>query len=84
MTNNEGIIIYKKKVKERDLYIKILSENNEIISGMVYAGNTSKTITMIGNETVQNNDFNGNIFEILVFNTAMDPSERISINAYLF
>ena len=42
MTKNEGIIIYSKKIKERDLYIKILSNKDELISGMVYAGDTSK------------------------------------------
>ena len=42
MKKNEGIIYYTKKIKERDLFIKILTENNEILSGMVYAGNSSK------------------------------------------
>ncbi len=37
-----GIIIYSKKIKDNDLYIKVLSSNDEIISGMVYGGNSSK------------------------------------------
>ena len=42
MIKYEGIIIYSKKIKERDLYIKILSSNDEIHSGIVYAGTSSK------------------------------------------
>ena len=42
MKKNEGIIIYNKKIKEKDLYIKILSKNDEIDSGIVYAGTSSK------------------------------------------
>lgn len=38
----KGIIFYSKKIKDNDLYIKILSSNDEINSGMVYGGNTSK------------------------------------------
>ena len=39
---NNGIIIFTKKIKDNDLYIKLLSSNNEIISGMVYGGLSSK------------------------------------------
>tara|TARA_Y100001970_G_scaffold243237_1_gene308311 strand:- start:1951 stop:2652 length:702 start_codon:yes stop_codon:yes gene_type:complete len=39
---NEGIIIYKKKIKDNDLYIRILSKDDQIISGIVYGGNSSK------------------------------------------
>ena len=38
----KGIIFYSKKVKDNDLYIKILSSNDEINSGLVYGGNSSK------------------------------------------
>tara|TARA_Y100000741_G_C18206907_1_gene540012 strand:- start:26 stop:733 length:708 start_codon:yes stop_codon:yes gene_type:complete len=39
---NEGIIIYKKKIKDNDLYIRILSKDDQIVSGIVYGGNSSK------------------------------------------
>tara|TARA_Y100001970_G_C14046242_1_gene756487 strand:+ start:194 stop:901 length:708 start_codon:yes stop_codon:yes gene_type:complete len=39
---NEGIIIYKKKIKDNDLYIRILSKEDQIISGIVYGGSSSK------------------------------------------
>jgi len=38
----KGIIFFTKKIKDNDLYIKILSSNDEIDSGMVYGGNSSK------------------------------------------
>ena len=39
---NIGIIIYIKKIKDNDLFIRILSENDNIVSGIVYGGNSSK------------------------------------------
>ena len=39
---NNGLIIFIKKVKDNDIYIKILSSDNEIISGMIYGGLSSK------------------------------------------
>ena len=43
MTNKiSGIIFYSKNIKDNDLYIKILSSKDEIITGMVYGGNSSK------------------------------------------
>ena len=38
----KGIIFFSKQIKDNDLYIKVLSSKDEIISGMVYGGNTSK------------------------------------------
>ena len=38
----KGIIFYSKIVKDNDLYIKVLSSNDIILSGMVYGGNSSK------------------------------------------
>ena len=38
----KGIIIFSKKVKDNDLYIRILSSNDQIDSGMVYGGNSYK------------------------------------------
>ena len=37
-----GILLYKKIIKENNLFVKILSENDEIITGIVYGGNSSK------------------------------------------
>jgi recombinational DNA repair protein (RecF pathway) len=43
MTNSfKGIILYKKIIKDNDIYIKILASNDQIITGMVYGGNSSK------------------------------------------
>ena len=39
---DEGIIVFSKKIKDNDLFIKVLSSDNKIISGMVYGGNSSK------------------------------------------
>ena len=39
---DEGIIVFSKKIKDNDLFIKVLSSNDEIVSGMVYGGNSSK------------------------------------------
>ena len=39
---SKGIIFFVKKIKDNDLYIKILSSNDEINSGIIYGGNTSK------------------------------------------
>ena len=38
----KGIIFYSKNIKDNDLFIKILSSNDEINQGMVYGGNSSK------------------------------------------
>ena len=38
----KGIIFFTKKIKDNDLYIKVLSSEDNIISGMVYGGNSSK------------------------------------------
>ena len=38
----KGIIYYTKKIKDNDLFIKILSSNDEINLGIVYGGNSSK------------------------------------------
>jgi len=48
---DEGIIVFSKKIKDNDLFIKVLSSKDKIISGMVYGGNSSKkkSIYQIGN-----------------------------------
>ena len=40
--NNQGFIIFIKKVKDNDLFVKILTDKDEIITGLVYGGNSSK------------------------------------------
>ena len=37
-----GIVLYRKVIKENNLFVKILSENDELITGIVYGGNSSK------------------------------------------
>jgi len=39
---NLGLILYTKCIKDNDLYIKILSNDDKILSGLVYGGNSSK------------------------------------------
>jgi len=39
---DEGIITFSKKIKDNDLFIKVLSSEDKITSGMVYGGNSSK------------------------------------------
>ena len=44
-----GILLYKKKIKENDLYVKILSKEDSLITGVVYGGNSrKKNIFQIG------------------------------------
>ena len=38
----KGLIYYTKKIKDNDLYIKVLSSNDEVDAGLVYGGNSSK------------------------------------------
>ena len=38
----EGIIVFSKKIKDYDLYIRILSNDDELISGIVYGGTSRK------------------------------------------
>ena len=38
----KGMIFYSKIVKDNDLYIKVISTNDNVLSGMVYGGYSSK------------------------------------------
>ena len=38
----QGFIIYSKLIKDNDLFIKVLSSNDQVLSGLVYGGNSSK------------------------------------------
>ena len=38
----KGIIFYTKKIKDHDLFIKILSSDDSLNSGLVYGGNSTK------------------------------------------
>ena len=37
-----GLILFKKPIKDNNLYIKVLSANDKLLSGLVYGGNSSK------------------------------------------
>jgi hypothetical protein len=39
---SKGFIFFSKKIKDSDLYIKLLSSNDQIKTGIVYGGNSSK------------------------------------------
>ena len=41
-TKNFGILLYRKTFKENDLFVKILSKDDQLITGIVYGGNSSK------------------------------------------
>ena len=41
-TKSDGLIIYSKIIKDYNLFIKILSSNDNIITGIIYGGNSSK------------------------------------------
>ena len=41
-SKKKGFIFFSKKIKDNDLYIKILSSGDEVNSGIVYGGNSSK------------------------------------------
>ena len=41
-TKNSGILLYRKVIKENDLLVKMLSKEDQIITGIVYSGNSSK------------------------------------------
>ena len=38
----KGSILYTKKIKDHDLFIKILSSDDSLNSGLVYGGNSTK------------------------------------------
>ena len=41
-----GILLYKKKIKDNDLYVKFLSSDDNIVTGIVYGGNSRKKISI--------------------------------------
>ena len=49
-TKNFGILLYRKVIKENDLFVKILSKDDQLITGIVYGGNSlkKKSIYQIG------------------------------------
>jgi len=42
INKDEGIIVFSKKIKDNDLFIKVVSSKDKIVSGIVYGGNSSK------------------------------------------
>ncbi|MBI29315.1 MAG: DNA repair protein RecO [Pelagibacteraceae bacterium] len=50
-TSDEGLIIYTKNIKEKNLYIKILTQKNGLCTGIVYGGKSKKnnSIYQVGN-----------------------------------
>ena len=42
INKDEGIIVFTKKIKDNDLFIKVVSSEDKIVSGIVYGGNSSK------------------------------------------
>lgn len=43
---NLGILLYSKPIKDNDLFVKFLLKNDQLISGIVYGGNSSKKINI--------------------------------------
>ena len=46
-TKYKGILIYYKIYKENDLFIKFLSDTDEVISGIVYGGLSKKKRSLL-------------------------------------
>ena len=83
-----------KKIKENDLFIKILAKNDEIISGIVFGGNSHKkrSIYQQGNfidfnlvQKGKNNikSFNGDIVYPFIANIYNDKYKTFSILAII-
>ena len=89
---NIGLIINIKQVKDNDLYIKILSDKDEIISGIVYGGNSSKKKFIYQicnfieyNRIIKNHNsissINGEIISPFVINILNDKFKLLSLLA---
>ena len=74
MTNRlVGIILYIKKIKDNDLFIKVLSSEDNINSGVVYGGNSSKKKLIYQNGFFINYTFNKkNEYSPPVFNSELN------------
>ena len=48
-TKNFGILLYRKVIKENDLFVKILSKDDKLVTGIVYGGNSSKKKKYLSN-----------------------------------
>tara|TARA_Y100001970_G_scaffold88509_1_gene111712 strand:- start:2826 stop:3530 length:705 start_codon:yes stop_codon:yes gene_type:complete len=70
----KGILIKKKIIKENNLYIRILTEHDEILTGIVYGGNSSK------NKSIYQNGYFLNF--IVNNNNRNKPNSIISEIAY--
>ena len=89
-----GLILYAKPIKDNDLYIKVLSANDKILTGLVYGGNSSKKrLTyqpgyLIGfNQLKKNynsiNSINGEIISPYVGNIYNDKLKSFSLLAII-
>ena len=93
MIKNNGIIIFTKKIKENDLFIKVLSSDNELVSGMVYGGNSTKKkqIYQIGYfieySLIQKNNtpayFNAEISKPFIYDIIQDKYKSYSLLAII-
>ena len=90
----EGVIVFLKKIKDNDIFIRILSNKDELISGMVYGGNSSKKklIYQIGYfieySIVQKNKnilptFNGDIIKPFISSILNDKFKSYSLLSIL-
>ena len=93
-SKNLGLIFYFKPIKDNDLYIKILSANDKILSGLVYGGLSSKkkSIYQLGyfiefNQLQKNinsvNSINGEIVRPFIADIYNDKFKSFSLLAII-
>ena len=93
-SKSEGLILYVKLIKDHDLYIKVLSANDVVLSGLVYGGNSSKkrSTYQLGyviefNQLQKNsnsiNSINGEIISPYVANIYNDKFKLFSLLAIM-
>jgi len=93
-SKNLGLILYLKPIKDNDLYIKILSANDKVLSGLVYGGLSSKkkSIYQLGyfiefNQLQKNinsvNSINGEIVRPFIADIYNDKFKSFSLLAII-
>ena len=89
-----GLILYLKPIRDNDLYIKILSANDIVLSGLVYGGQSLKKRSTYQpgyfiefNQLQKNynsiNLFNGEIISPFIVNIYYDKFKSFSLLAIL-
>jgi len=91
---NQGLILYNKIIRDNNLFIKLLSDDDKISSGMIYGGNSSKKklIYQVGyiiefHQSQKNinsiNSINGEISKPFIVNIFNDKFKSFSLLAII-